>query len=72
MKSHSKNYEQFCWVKQKNIIMEETVFHNGSRKVICTNLQDCNNNGGCKNRILIKLWQDSKSDDGKCENEATE
>lgn len=68
MDSHSKTYEQFCWVKQKNIIMEETVFHNGKREVVCTNLTDCNNCGGCKNKILIKLWEDGKSESDKYEN----
>lgn len=57
MNSHSKTYEQFCWVKQRNIVMEETVFHNGEREVICTNLSECNSCGGCKNKSLCKLWK---------------
>ena len=57
MDCHSKTYEQFCWVKQKNIIMEETVFHNGTRKVICTNLTECEGLGGCKNKSLCRLWR---------------
>ncbi len=68
MDSHSKTYEQFCWVKQKNIIMEETFFHNGERKIICTNLSVCNNCGGCKNRSLLKLWEQCKSDDINSQN----
>ena len=57
MECHSKTYEQFCWVKQKNIIMEETVFHNGKRKVVCTSLPECDTAGGCRNRSLCKLWK---------------
>ena len=60
MECHSKTYEQFCWVKQKNIIMEETVYHNGKRKVVCTNLNECDNSGGCRNRSLCRLWKKSE------------
>ncbi len=56
MESHSKTYEQYCWVKGKNIVMEETIFHNGTRKVICTAVCECENSGGCKNKSLKKLW----------------
>ncbi len=63
MNSHSKTYEQFCWVKQKNIVMEETVFHNGEREVICTSLGECNSCGGCKNKSLCKLWSAIKKED---------
>ena len=58
MDRHSKTYEQFCWVKQKNIIMEETVFHNGTRNVVCTCLRECMKSGGCKNKGLCRLWGD--------------
>ena len=63
MESHSKTYEQFCWVKGKNIVMEETVFHNGLRRVICTSICDCENKGGCKNKSLKKLWGGEKAED---------
>ncbi len=68
MDSHSKTYEQFCFVKQKNIIMEETVFHNGKRKIICTNLNECNNCGGCRNSVLCSLWKNDKIVQDKCKN----
>ena len=63
MESHSKTYEQFCWVKGRNIVMEETVFHNGLRRIICTSICDCENKGGCKNKSLKKLWGGEKPDD---------
>lgn len=66
MDSHSKTYEQFCWVKQKNIVMEETVFHNGVRRVICTNLSECDTCGGCKNKSLCKLWKNFDNVAEKC------
>ena len=56
MKKHSFSYEQFCWVKQKNIVLVETVFHNGTKKVMCTCFAECNGNGGCKNNTLNDLW----------------
>ena len=65
MDCHSKTYEQFCWVKQKNIVMEETLFHNGNRKIVCTNLNECNSCGGCKNKNLCKLWNEFSQDGSK-------
>lgn len=72
MKSHSKTYEQYCWVKQKNIVMCETVFHNGKREVVCTDLAECNSCGGCKNRHLCLLWANDKNAENKSENADTE
>ena len=68
MDRHSKTFEQFCHVKQRNIIMEETVYHNGKRKIICTNLSECESCGGCKNNSLIKLWTGDNNDMDKCKN----
>ena len=71
MDQHSKTYEQYCFVKEKNIVMEEICFHNGKRKIICTNLGECNNSGGCKNTILSKLWDKSTGVCDKCKNGTT-
>ena len=56
MKKHQHSYEQYCWVKQKNVVLEETVFHNGTKKVRCTSFSDCGRSGGCKNNVLNGLW----------------
>ena len=56
MKQHSIAYEQYCWVKQKNVVLEETVYHNGTKKVTCTSLAECGGNGGCKNSTLSEMW----------------
>ena len=56
MKQHSTTYEQYCWVKQKNVVLEETVFHNGTKRVRCTSFADCNGSGGCRNNALNALW----------------
>ncbi len=55
-KKHSIAYEQYCWVKQKNVVLEETVFHNGTKKVRCTSFSDCSGSGGCKNTALSDMW----------------
>ncbi len=68
MDRHSNTYEQFCWVKQKNIIMEETVYHNGKRKIICTCFSECEKAGGCLNKGLCRLWSKQKSVKDKCNN----
>ena len=56
MKKHSHVYEQYCWVLQKNIVFEETTFHNGTSAVRCTHLSECKRSGGCKNEILAVLF----------------
>ena len=56
MKKHSIAYEQYCWVKQKNVVLEETIYHNGTKKVRCTSFSDCSGNGGCKNSALSDMW----------------
>ncbi|MBQ3518210.1 MAG: hypothetical protein IKJ63_08340 [Clostridia bacterium] len=62
MKKHFNSYEQYCSVLNKNIIMQVTVFHNGTKSTICTNLPNCNKIGGCKNVILKRLWEAVGSD----------
>ncbi|MBQ7637573.1 MAG: hypothetical protein IJS90_01555 [Clostridia bacterium] len=63
MKKHSRSYEQYCWVLGKNIVFEETVFHNGTTALRCTHFYECSNNGGCKNRILSELFTENKPSD---------
>ncbi len=60
MKKHSRTYEQYCWVMEKNIVFEETTFHNGTQVVRCSRFGDCTKNGGCKNRSLLPVF-DSKN-----------
>ena len=52
MKKHSRTYEQYCWVLEKNIVFEETTFHNGTQEIRCTHDKDC---GGCKNKNLLPV-----------------
>lgn len=68
MDSHSKTYEQYCWVKQRNIVMRETVYHNGKRRVVCTNLSECNALGGCQNKNLCMLWKNEAIQDNNHKN----
>lgn len=60
MRKHSKSYEQYCWVKQENIVFEETLYHNGTKRVICKNLSDCGRCGGCKNDVLKRFWENDR------------
>lgn len=60
MKKHSRTYEQYCWVLKKNIVFEETVFHNGTSALSCTHYYECKDNGGCKNEILARLIKENK------------
>ena len=59
MKQHSNAYEQYCWVKQRNVVLEETIYHNGTKKVRCTSFSDCSGTGGCKNSVLNTMWEKS-------------
>ena len=62
MKKHCKSYEQYCCILEKNIVMEETVYHNGTKSVVCTSLAHCNRCGGCKNAVLRRLWESVGAD----------
>lgn len=55
MKQHSRAYEQYCYVKQKNIVFEETVYHNGTKSVHCTSFDACSQTGGCRNHSLCVM-----------------
>lgn len=62
LKKHSKSYEQYCCILEKNIVMEETVYHNGTKSIVCTCLTQCNRDGGCRNVVLRKLWEADAAD----------
>lgn len=57
LKKHYRSYEQYCCVLEKNIVMQETVYHNGTKSIVCTNLPHCDKIGGCKNAVLRRLWE---------------
>lgn len=59
MSQHSRTYEQFCWVLQKNIVFEETNYHNGTYRICCTHLGECSRHGGCRNAILSALFDEN-------------
>lgn len=59
MNKHSRAFEQYCWVKKKNVVLEETVFHNGTRTLRCTSISECDREGGCRNNTLEHLWNKS-------------
>ena len=60
MKSHSKAYEQYCCIKKKNVIIEETAYHDGRKKLRCILSPECIK---CKNIILKKQFDEKKTDD---------
>ena len=50
MNKHCFTFEQYCNVIGRNIILEETTFHNGAKKIRCLNAHKCETmNGGCLN-----------------------
>lgn len=53
MDKHSFSYEQYCSVVEKNVILLETSYYDGSKKLKCLNLYNCNKAfGGCKNKFV--------------------
>jgi hypothetical protein len=55
LNKHSFTYEQYCNIVGKNIILEETTYHNGNKKLRCLNHHKCRiSNGGCNNTYVIK------------------
>lgn len=60
MNKHSFTFEQYCNVVDKNIILEETTFHNGSKKLRCLNVHKCNSTmGGCRNNFILRRMEKS-------------
>lgn len=60
MKSHTKSYEQYCVVKKRNVIIEETAYHDGRKKLRCTLHPECVR---CRNLILKIQFEDEKTDE---------
>ena len=52
MDHHSNVYQQYCWVLKKNVVFEQTVYHDGRDETRCMYYGECRQNGGCKNRSL--------------------
>ncbi len=52
MNSHSFTFEQYCSIVGKNIILEETAFHDGKKQLRCLHCYKCSENGGCRNRFI--------------------
>ncbi len=49
MNSHSKAFEQYCFIMKKNVVIEETSYYDGTRIYKCTMHPQCIE---CKNKIL--------------------
>lgn len=58
MRSHSKSYEQYCCIVKKNIVVEETYYHDGKKKLVCTMYPQC---GQCGNKILKNNFENCKT-----------
>ena len=48
MNKHSNTYEQYCGVLDKNIVIEELVYHNGKKARKCTSAAACGEVAGCR------------------------
>lgn len=53
MDRHLSSFEQYCTVVGRNIILQETTYHNGAKAIRCLNLHNCENIGGCKNKFVL-------------------
>lgn len=60
MNSHSKAFEQYCCIMKKNVVIEETTYHDGRRKLVCTMHPQCIE---CKNKILKCRFEYEKTED---------
>lgn len=58
MNQHSFTFPQYCSIVDKNIILEETTFHNGNKKIKCLNMHNCKSlMGGCRNTIILRRME---------------
>lgn len=46
-------YEQFCTYYDKNVILQEIIYSDGTKKIVCTNTKCMNSDDGCKNRLRL-------------------
>ena len=54
VEKHSYSYEQYCPIVNKNIIILETSYYNGNKKIRCLNLYKCKKElGGCKDKFVL-------------------
>ncbi len=44
-------YEQYCTHLKKNIIIEETLLEDGTKKIVCTNTKCVHNEKDCRNKL---------------------
>ena len=52
---HIFSYEQYCSVVEKNIVLQESSYYDGKRKLRCLNHHKCKKElGGCKNRFVLR------------------
>lgn len=59
---HSFSYEQYCAVVGKNIIISETSYYNGRKKLKCLNLHKCKSElGGCKNNFILQKQEKTEN-----------
>lgn len=51
MNETKRTYEQFCTHLGRNVIMEEIISSDGSKKIMCTNGGCSDGEDGCKNKL---------------------
>lgn len=51
------SYEQYCTYLDKNIILEEIICNDGTKKIVCTNTKCMNSEKGCKNKLRVLTEQ---------------
>lgn len=66
MNKHAYTFEQYCNIVGRNIILEETTYHNGSKKIRCLNFHKCDTlNGGCLNHYIKKRMEKAIENTGR-------
>ncbi len=46
-------YEQYCTFCEKNVILQEIISNDGSKKIVCTDTECMNSENGCKNKLRV-------------------
>ena len=59
---HSFSYEQYCAIVGKNVILSETSYYNGGKKIKCLHLHRCKRElGGCKNKFVLRKQEKAEN-----------
>lgn len=50
-------YEQYCTYYERNVILQEIICYDGTKRIVCTNTKCMYSDEGCKNKLRVLTEQ---------------